>query len=60
MKVSIPLYNKIKRTVQFAYEKLKLFRREKTMGRKLAIPTIDSIAAYLFKQKSGIETKKQT
>lgn len=60
MKVLIPIYNKIKRAVQFAYEKLKLFRREKTHGRKLALSTIESIAAHLFKQKQGIETKQQT
>jgi len=60
MKVSIPIYNKIKRTVQFTYEKLKLFRREKILGRKLAISTVDSISAYLFKQEQGIETKKAT
>ena len=60
MRVSIPLYNKIQRTVQFVYDKLKLFRRERTKGRKLAIPAVASISSYLFKQKSGIETKKAT
>lgn len=60
MKTVIPLYNKIQRTVQFVYTKLQLFRREKTKGRKLAIPIVASISAYLFKQKQGIETKKQT
>lgn len=58
MKIVIPLYNRIKQKVWFLYNKLKLATREKTKGRKLAVPIYEVIACALFKQREGIETKK--
>lgn len=58
MKLSLELYNNLKRKVKFLYDQLKLFKREKTKGRKLAIKTIDIISLALYKHRAGINTKK--
>ena len=58
MNTSIQLYETIKQKVQFLYAKLNLRKREKTKGRKLAIPIIDILTLGLFKQKNQIATKR--
>lgn len=58
MKLSLQLYNNLKRKVKFLYDKLKLFKREKNKGRKLAIKIIDIISLALYKHRAGINTKK--
>jgi len=45
-------------TVRWFYAQLKLNKFEKTKGRKLALPIIDTISLALFKQKQNILTKK--
>lgn len=54
----IQLYNDIIQKVTFFYNLLHLKKHEKTKGRKLAIAIKDIIALHIFKQLSGIETKK--
>lgn len=44
--------------MKFLYDKLKLFKHEKTKGRKLAIKIIDIISLALHKHRAGINTKK--
>lgn len=58
MKFSLQVYNNLKRKVKFLYDTLKLFKREKTKGRKLAISIIDTISLALYKHRAGINTKK--
>lgn len=58
MKLSLQLYNNLKRKVKFLYDKLKLFKREKTKGRKLAIKIVDIISLALYKHRAGINSKK--
>jgi hypothetical protein len=58
MKLSLHIYNNLKRKVKFLYDKLKLFKREKTKGRKLAIKIIDIISLALYQHRLGINTKK--
>lgn len=55
---SIQIFNKLRQTVKWFYSQLKLNKFEKTKGRKLAIPIIDSISLALFKQRQNILTKK--
>lgn len=58
MKVSIPLYNGLKRIVKFCSQQLKLDKLENNKGRKLAIKVIDIISLGLFKHLNNIATKK--
>ena len=58
MKTAIQLYDNLRQKVQFLYRTLSLDRREKTKGRKLAVPIIDIITLFVFKQKNHIATKK--
>ena len=44
--------------MKFLYDKLKLFKREKTKGRKLAIKITDIISLALYQHRAGINTKK--
>jgi len=44
--------------VKWFYSQLQFSKFEKSKGRKLAIPIIDTIALALFKQRQGINTKK--
>lgn len=52
------VYNELKQKVNFFYQKLNLFKYEKTKGRKLAIPIIDTITLALYRQASARATKK--
>jgi hypothetical protein len=55
---TIEVYNELKQKVKFFYNKLKLIKYEKTKGRKLSIPIIDTISLALYKQASTRQTKK--
>ena len=55
---TIQVYQELKQKVSFFYQKLKLFKYEKTKGRKLAIPIIDTITLSLYRQASSRATKK--
>ncbi|MEK6848897.1 MAG: transposase, partial [Nanoarchaeota archaeon] len=55
---TIQVYQELKQKVNFFYQKLKLFKYEKTKGRKLAISIVDTITLALYKQASGRVTKK--
>jgi len=57
MTTEIELYQEIKSKVTFLYQQLQLVKQEKRTGRKLAIPIIDTISMYLFKQVNHIATK---
>lgn len=58
MKLTLAVYNELKQKVIFFYQKLKLSKYEKTKGRKLSIPIIDTITLALYKQTSTRKTKK--
>ena len=58
MNTSIQLYQELRQIVKGLYYKLKLFKLEKTKGRKLAVSVIDTITLALFKQVNQIDTKK--
>jgi hypothetical protein len=58
MKTSIQLYNVLEQVVRRLYQQLKLDKQEKTKGRKLALPIIQTISLSVFKQFNGIPTKK--
>ncbi len=58
MKPSLQVYNNLRRKVKFLYGKLKLFKREKTKGRKLAIKITGIISLALYQHRAGINTKK--
>lgn len=58
MRVNIQLYNDILQKVQFLHKALKLDKREKTKGRKLAISNCETISLAIFKQQNNIATKK--
>jgi len=55
---TIQVYQELKQKVSFFYQKLKLFKYEKTKGRKLAISIIDIITLALYRQASSRATKK--
>lgn len=55
---SIKIFNQLRQTVKWFYAQLKLNKYEKSKGRKLAIPILDTITLALFKQRQGILTKK--
>src|SRR3990167_8203236 len=55
---TIQVYQELKQKVSFFYQKLKLFKYEKTKGRKLAISIIDTITLSLYRQASCRATKK--
>lgn len=55
---TIQVYQELKQKVNFFYQKLKLFKYEKTKGRKLAISIIDTITLALYRQVSARATKK--
>lgn len=58
MKTRIILYEKIKTVVSFFSRHLQFDKFKNTIGRKLALPITDILAASLFKQKNHIATKK--
>lgn len=58
MKTVIQVYDKLRQKVQFLYTPLKLYRQEKSKGRKLALSIVDILTIALFKQKNHIATKK--
>lgn len=58
MKLTLELYNELKQKVTFFYKKLNFNKYEKTKGRKLAIPIVDTITLALYKQSSSRKTKK--
>lgn len=58
MKASIQLYKKLEQVVSHLYKQFRLDKLEKTKGRKLAIPIIQTISLAVFKQFNGIPTKK--
>ncbi len=58
MKVLIPLYNRILKIVNGLSKQLKLDEYENKKGRKLALKINQIISLALFKQKSGMVTKK--
>jgi hypothetical protein len=60
METKIALYEKIKTVVSFFSKHLKFDKFKNTIGRKLALPLEDILAAALFKQKNSIATKKAT
>lgn len=55
---TLQVYQFLKDKVKFIYQKLKLFKYEKTTGRKLKISIQDTITLALYKQTQGIPTKK--
>lgn len=57
MKPTLAVYNFLKKKVTFIYQQLKLFTFEKTLGRKLALPIIETITLALYKQTQNIQTK---
>lgn len=58
MTITSLVYNELKQKVTFFYKKLQLIKYEKTKGRKLLIPIIDTITLALYKQTSTRTTKK--
>src|SRR3989344_4054420 len=58
MKLTLEVYNELKKKVTFFYNKLNFNKYEKTKGRKLAIPIVDTITLALYKQSSTRKTKK--
>jgi hypothetical protein len=58
MKLTLEVYNELKQKVTFFYKKLDFNKYEKTKGRKLAIPIIDTVTLALYKQSSTRKTKK--
>ena len=58
MKLTLEVYNELKQKVTFFYNKLGFNKYEKTKGRKLAIPIVDTITLALYKQSSTRKTKK--
>jgi len=58
MKLTLEVYNELKQKVTFFYNKLNFNKYEKTKGRKLAIPIVDTITLALYKQSSTRKTKK--
>jgi hypothetical protein len=57
MKPKLTVYHFLKEKVTFLYHQLKLFTFEKTTGRKLALPIIETITLALYKQTQNIQTK---
>lgn len=55
---SIQLYNELEQVVRYLYKQFRLDKLEKSKGRKLAIPIIETISLAVFKQFNGIPTKK--
>lgn len=55
---TLQAYQFLEDKVKFIYQKLKLFKHEKTTGRKLKISIPDTITLALYKQTQGIPTKK--
>lgn len=55
---TLQVYQLLKDKVKFIYHKIKLFKYEKTTGRKLKISVPDTITLALYKQTQGIPTKK--
>jgi len=58
MKPTLAVYHTLKEKVTFLYRKLKLFTHEKTNGRTLALPIIETITLAMYKQTQNIATKK--
>lgn len=58
MKPALAVYNELKKKVTFLYHKLKLFTYQNTVGRRLALPLIETITLALYKQTQNIATKK--
>ena len=58
MKPAFAVYNELKKKVRFLYDKLKLFRYKKSVGRTLALPITETLTLALYKQTQNIATKK--
>jgi hypothetical protein len=58
MSVVIPFYNEIMKVVRLFSQQLKIDKLQNKIGRKLALPIIQVLSLALFKQASGIATKK--
>jgi len=58
MKTSIKIFNHIVTKVSFFFKQLHLKIKPKSTGRPLAINPVETISLALFKQSSGIPTKK--
>lgn len=57
MKLTLEVYNELKQKVIFFYRTLGFNKYEKTKGRKLAIPIVDTVTLALYKQSSTRKTK---
>lgn len=58
MKVSIPLYNELRKVVSFFSKQLGFDKFENKTGRKLALKIVDVISMSLFKHRNLKDTKK--
>src|SRR2546423_1401213 len=58
MTPALAVYNELKKKVSFLYQKLKLFKYEKSVGRTLALPITETLTLALYKQTQNIATKK--
>jgi hypothetical protein len=58
VKLLTTVYNKLRQKVQYLYQKFKLFKCEKTKGRKLSISIIETISLALYRHASSRLTKK--
>ena len=54
----LQVYKSLQENVTLGYHKLKLFKYAKTIGRKLALPIIETRTLSLYKQTTNIATKK--
>jgi hypothetical protein len=59
MKISIPVFTHILAKVQFFFKQLHIKIKSKNTGRKLAVSPQEIISLSLFKQGSGMPTKKR-
>ncbi len=57
MTPALAVYNELKDKVQFLYNKLKWFKYENTVGRKLSLSIIETVTLALYKQTQNITTK---
>lgn len=58
MNVVIPFYNEIMKVVRLFSQQLKIDKLTNKTGRKLALPIVTVLSLAIFKQASGIATKK--
>ncbi|MFH1610925.1 MAG: transposase [Patescibacteria group bacterium] len=58
MRAFVPMYNSVKRVVNFFSKQLHFDKYKSQTGRKLALPIEDTISLAVFKQKNNIATKR--